>query len=607
MAQANEQSDFISQLGRELRELGRQIADEWHAAGVDIRNSMRRMRGTQVDYIVLPIGGTLPERSEPPRSFIERQLPLPPPAFSMARLNSIAQAVGDADNVKGIVFIFRGFQAGVATLQNFRRTLQRLREAGKESVVFTPYLDLRHYFAATAADRIIIPPSVHFDVLGLHTEIVFLKNTLDRLGVQADVIQISPYKTAFDSIGRADMSPEHRDQLDWLLDDQFDLLTAGMADGRRMDQEEMKRLIDQAPLTAAEALGFGLVDAVAYEDDLAELLSSGRFGKSQDDERFDKSLHDGQPKVKLKPWKEARRLLTEKSRRRCSQFIGVISLEGAIVMGPSRQPPIDIPIPFIGGAAAGEQTLVQLLRQAEKMDDMAALIFYVNSGGGSALASDLIGRQVSLLNQKKPVIVYMGDVAASGGYYVAAPARHIMSQSGTITGSIGVITAHFSTRDLYQKLDINRVQLERGERAGLYASTDPLSAAERQVYWDNIVDIYNEFKAVVAKGRDLPFETLDAICEGRVWTGRQARERGLVDSHGDFMEAIRKAAELAGLPLDDRYRIPVVDLYPKGGSYTPPVSFSAEAAAELNQWLSGERLRAFRSPLMLLPYEIRLD
>lgn len=598
MARANKQSDFLSQLGRELRELGRNIADDWHAAGVDIRNSMRRMRGAQVDYVVLPIGGALPERSEPPRSFIERQLPLPPPAFSMARLNSIVQAVGDADNVKGIVFIFRGFQAGVATLQNFRHTLQRLREAGKESVVFTPYLDLRHYFAATAADRIIIPPSVHFDVLGLHTEVVFLKNTLDRLGVQADVIQISPYKTAFDSIGRDDMTPEHRAQLDWLLDDQFDLLTAGMADGRRMAQEEMKGLIDQAPLTAGEALGFGLVDAVAYEDDLAELLSNGRFGKSQDEQ---------QPKARLRPWKEAQRLLTEKPRRRCSQFIGVISLEGAIMMGPSRQPPIDIPIPFIGGAAAGEQTVVQLLRQAEKIDDMAALIFYVNSGGGSALASDLIGRQVSLLNQKKPVIVYMGDVAASGGYYVAAPARHIMSQSGTITGSIGVITAHFSTRDLYQKLDVNRVQLARGERAGLYSSSDPLSASERQVYWDNIVDIYNEFKAVVAKGRDLPFETLDPICEGRVWTGRQARERGLVDSHGDFMEAIRKAAEVAGLPLDDRHRIPVMDLYPKGGGYTPPVSFGAEAAAELNQWLSGERLRAFRGPLMLLPYEIRLD
>lgn len=610
MTNANDQPDFLTQLGRELRDLGRTIADEWHTAGVDWRNSLRRMRGTHLDYVVLPIGGTLPERSEPRRSFIERQLPLPSPAFSMARLNAIVQAVGDADNVKGVVFIFRGFQAGLATLQNFRRSVERLREAGKESVVFTPYVDLRHYYAATAADRIIIPPSAHFEVLGLHSEVVFLKNALDRIGVQADVIQISPYKTAFDNLGKADMTPEHRAQLDWLLDDQFDLLTKGMADGRQMSQEALKRLIDQAPLTAAEALDYDLVDAVAYEDDLPYLLAVPRFGKSRHTETTEESapsaFQDKRPKAQLKPWSEARPQLTEKARRRTRKFIGVISLEGAIMMGSSRQPPIDIPIPFMGGPAAGEQTLVQLLRQAEKMDDMAALVFYVNSGGGSALASDLIGRQVSLLNQKKPVLVYMGDVAASGGYYVAALTRHIMSQSGSITGSIGVITAHFSTRDLYQKLDVNRVQLERGEHAGLYSTTDPLSPPERQVYWESIVDVYDQFKQVVAKGRNLPYETLDSICEGRVWTGRQALANGLVDGHGDFVDAIKKAASLAGLPVDDQHAISVVDIHPRGGSYIPPVSFGAQAAAEINHWLSGERLRALQGPLMLLPYEIRL-
>jgi protease-4 len=304
-------------------------------------------------------------------------------------------------------------------------------------------------------------------------------------------------------------------------------------------------------------------------------------------------------------------LLTEKVRRRTRKFIGVISLEGAIIMGPSRQPPIDLPIPFVGGAAAGEQTLVQLLRQAEKMDELAAIIFYVNSGGGSALASDLIGRQVALLDQKKPVLVYMGNVAASGGYYVAAPTRHIMSQSGTITGSIGVINAHLSTRDLYQKLEVNRVEMERGERAGLYSSSDPLSESERQVYWKSIVDIYNQFKQVVAEGRNLPFETLDPICEGRVWTGRQALGHGLVDGHGDFVDTLKKAAEVANLPVDDHHQIPVVDLHPKGSGYVPPVSFGGQATAgitaEISDWLSGERLRALQGPLMLLPYEIRLS
>jgi protease-4 len=629
VAQANDQADFFTQLGRELRDLGRVMADEWHAAGVDIRNSLRAMRGVRLDYVVLPVGGALPERSEPPRSFIERQLPLPQPPFSMARLNSMVRLASDADNIKGVVFLFRGFQTGLATLQNFRRSLERLRQAGKESVVFTPYVDLRHYYAATAADRIIIPPGAHFEVLGLYTEVVFLRNALERIGVQADVIQISPYKTAFDNIGKAEMTPEYRAQLDWLLDDQFDLLTAGMADGRQMSQEEMKRLIDQAPLTAAEALEYGLIDAVAYEDELPHLLAVTRFGKPvQSDAEASRHAESAVPasdsvlaeadsqdadkrsKARLKPWSEARPLLNEKARRRARRFIGVISLEGAIIMGPSRQPPIDIPVPFIGGAAAGEQTLVQLLRRAEKMDELAAVVFYVNSGGGSALASDLIGRQVALLNEKKPVLVYMGSVAASGGYYVAALTRYIMSQSGTVTGSIGVINAHLSTRDLYQKLDVNRVQVERGERAGLYSTSDPLSSSERQVYWESIVDIYDQFKQVVARGRNLPFEALDPICEGRVWTGRQALGHGLVDGHGDFVDALRKAAELAELPVDDQHLIPVIDLHPKGGSYVPPASFggppTAGIAAEISGWLSGERLRALQGPLMLLPCEIRL-
>jgi protease-4 len=440
--------------------------------------------------------------------------------------------------------------------------------------------------------------------------------------VQADVIQISPYKTAFDTIGKAEMTAEHRVQLDWLLDDQFDLLTTGMAAGRGISQAEMKQLIDRAPLTAAEAVSHKLVDAIAYEDDLPYLLAETKVSQSRHRETSEESASiseesapsashsispddDKRRKARLKPWSEARSSLTEKVRRRSNKLIGVVSLEGAIMMGPSRRPPIDLPIPFVGGATAGEQTLVQLLRQAEKMDELAAVIFYVNSGGGSALASDLIGRQIERLNQKKPVLVYMGDVAASGGYYVAAPTRCIMSQSGTITGSIGVITAHMSTRELYQKLSVNRVRLERGEHAGLYRTSDPLSAAERQVYWESIVEIYDQFKRVVAKGRNLPLETLDPICEGRVWTGRQARERGLVDEHGDFVDAIQKAAELAGLPCDNHHTIPVVDLYPKRQGYVAPLSFGEETTAEISHWLSGERLRAFQGPLLLLPYEFR--
>jgi protease-4 len=630
-------SDFLAELWRELKEARQTMAESLAALGVSIRNQLRAMRGAQVDYVVMAVGGSLPERAAPRRTFIERQLPLPSPPLSMEVLNNRLQAIADADNVKGVVFVWQDFTAGLATVQNLRRAMQRLRAAGKEAIVFTPYVDLAHYYAATAADRIIIPPSSQFDVLGLHAEAIFLKDALDRLGVEAEVVQISPYKTGANLFGRSDITPEQREQIEWLLDDRFDMITADIAAGRRKSQAEIKQWIDRAPLLAEEALAAGLVDHLAYEDELAFLLAEpttepvaepiadpmtepGREettappsgGQSTPPAAGLEEAGAGQDGAKqaqanLVPWPKAQGLLLEKRRRRSPKFIGVISLEGGIVMGPSRQPPIELPIPFIGGAAAGEQTLLKMLRRAQKLDDMAALIFHVDSPGGAALASDLIGREIKRINQKKPVLVYMGNMAASGGYYVSAPARHIMSQRGTLTGSIGVWSARIHTSGLYRKIDVNRVTLERGEHAGLYSDAAPLTEEERQILWRAIVHAYEQFKQIVADGRNLPYDELDAICEGKVWTGRQAYERKLVDSHGDFVDAVCQAAELAGLPTDDQHIIPVVNIQPKGGSYAPPEPFAtAGALATLNQWLAGEWLRDISGqPLLLLPYKIK--
>ncbi|HRO25103.1 MAG TPA: signal peptide peptidase SppA, partial [Promineifilum sp.] len=296
----------------------------------------------------------------------------------------------------------------------------------------------------------------------------------------------------------------------------------------------------------------------------------------------------------------------EKHRRRPRRYIGVVSLEGLIDMGTSRTPPIDLPIPFIGGKTAGDQTLVALLRRVEKLDDMAALIFHVDSGGGSALASDLIGRQIEQIAARKPVVVYMGNVAASGGYYVSALARHIMSQQATLTGSIGVIQTRVNSDGLYGKIAANRVAVERGHHAGLYRSSGPMSAEDREINWRTINVIYDQFKAVVARGRNMTTEQVHEVGAGRVWTGRQAQGHGLVDSHGDFVDAIRKAAELAALPTDDEYTIPVTNFIARDSSYTLPGNAPKEAVETLSRLLTGEGLRELNGqPLMLLPYELR--
>ncbi len=598
------QSDFFSELSRELVDLWQAIRDHLTALGANLRNQLRLLRRAQVDYVLMPISGSLPERSLPPRGFIQRQLPLPPPPLSLETLNRRLQMIADAPNVKGVVFIFRGLSAGLATLQNFRQAVERVRAAGKEVVVYTPYLDLPHYFAASAADRIVAPPSAEFTVLGLRAEATYLKDALNQVGFHVDVVQISPYKTAFNPFSNAGMTPEEREQISWLLDEQFNMMVTGMAQGRSEIHtvESLTALINQAPYFATKAQELGLIDHVAYEDELPHLLAAeptNQPPKQPNDQPT--------PKANLQPWSKAAPLLLEKKRRRTRQFIGVVSLEGGIVMGPSRNPPIDLPIPFIGGAMAGEATLVKLLRQAEQAQHMAALIFHVDSAGGSALASDLIARQIRRIGQKKPVLVYMGNVAASGGYYVSAPAQHIMSQSGTFTGSIGVINGRISSHDFLKKLHLNQVHLDRGERVGLYRNNTPMTEEERQIFWDSIVTIYEQFKGVVADGRSLPIDELDPICEGRVWSGRQALAHKLVDSHGDFLDAIRQAAEMAGLPTDDAHVIPVHNFHPKDDGYLPAPPFAANALAGIGQMLLEAEWQQFNGrPLLLMPYILKL-
>ena len=280
----------------------------------------------------------------------------------------------------------------------------------------------------------------------------------------------------------------------------------------------------------------------------------------------------------------------------------MILVEGALVRGESSTPPIDIPLPIVGEATAGAETINQQLRRAEARSDLAALLLYVNSPGGDALASDLIAREVERVARKMPVVVLMGNVAASGGYYISAPAHHIMAQEGTITGSIGVISGRLSTAGLLQRVEANRVALRRGRRAGLYADGAPLTEEEYAVLYGTISEIYRQFKEHVARHRKLDLDTLDEICLGRVWTGRQALERGLVDSFGDFDDAVRKAAELGGLPTDDDHAAWLLTF--RGGGARLPQPF--EAAEGALQFLIGERARSWNGrPQLLLPYSIR--
>jgi protease-4 len=610
MSDLDNNNDFWAVLSDELKQVWQDFTNAWRQMAVSLRNSVRKLRQAEIDYVVLELGGALPERAEPPRSFIERQLPLPSPALSLEQFNARLAHIADADNVNGVLLICNGISAGTSTIQNIRRSLERLKDAGKTVVVYTPYLDLRHYYLATAADRIIVPPSANFEAFGLHSEVIFLKPALEKLGIGIEAVQISPYKSAPNTFIKEGITPEQQEQMEWLLDDLFDQITAAFANGRNLTQAQMQDLMNQVPLSAEAALAAGLVDDVAYQDELETLLAARKTIEDEaivqsEDEQAETTEEEETPKATLLDWDKASRLLTEKARKRSRKFIGVISLEGSIMMGNSQSPPIDLPIPLVGGDTAGEQTLVYLLRRAEQLDDMAGLIFHVDSPGGSALASDLIGREIQRLSQKKPVLVYMGNTAASGGYYVSAFANHIMSQTLTITGSIGVFALRLHAQELYNKVGINRVGLDRGSRANLFSGMTPLSEDERTAFHNSIVESYQQFKHVVAAGRNLPYEELDEICNGRVWTGRQALGHKLVDSHGDFIDAIHKLAELAELPDPASHTIPVVNLFAKNRRYITPQPF--EIAEMVGKLLAPDRVEAFNNkPLFLLPYSIKI-
>ena len=602
-------SSFFKELSLELRQVWQWFRYRLASGGVGLRNKYRQLRRFQLDYIVLALSGPLPERASPPRGFLQRRLPFPPEPLSLETLNWQLERIADATNVKGVILILQDLPGGIAKLENLRRAIERLRSAGKECVIYTPHLDIRHYFVAAAANRIITPPSVTFNVLGLSAEAIFLKDALTKIGITVDVFQVSPYKGAFDTFGQADITPEQEEQLNWILDENFSTIIKAISPGRSLSEDEVRALIDSAPFPAQKALDVGLIDNLAYEDEIAGVLgdvfvenSPALNSTTKDSNSSEKSHHT---KAKIATWSMAHSILLEKYRKPLNKHIGVISLEGQIDMGASRRAPIKlpIPIPLFGATSVGERTVLKLLRQAERDRRMAALVVLIDSGGGSPLASDLIWRQLQRISQKRPVLAYMGNVAASGGYYIAAAAEHIMGQPATITGSIGVVSLHVNMKGLYEKINVNRISLSRGQRATLYSDIRELTPEDHDILNQQLNNLYSDFKRIVANGRNIPYEDLDPICEGRVWTGRQAKDRGLIDSFGDLVDAIKTAAEMADLPVDDKHFIPVANLNQPSSGYVLPKAF--EANEEIEQLIAAEVLRNYAGhPQFIMPFRL---
>ncbi len=581
-----------SNFGRKSGKLRNRIRYQRQRIGGSVRNWRRKRRYGNVGYVVLPISGSLPELSEPPLGFIERRLPLPSPPLSLQAVRYIFRKVEEADNASGIVILLKEFSAGFGTIQSLRRIIERFKQNEKRVILYTPYLSLRAYYLATAADLIVVPPSAEFNVTGLQIDAVYFKDALAEVGVEIDIVQISPYKTAGNSFGESTMTAAEHEQYSWLLDDQYEMFTRDIAHDLKMPQETLKALIDQAPFDVQKAQEAGLVDAVGYDDELHWAIR----------ERW------SEKEVNLVTWRKARARLTRKVRRRHHQFIGVVGIEGGITMraAPSLNP-------FARRSNSADHASVShLLRRAEREEEMAALVVYVNSPGGDALASDLIWRDLARIGRKIPVLIYMGNIAASGGYYIAAGGQHIMAQPATLTGSIGVITGRPSTRGLMNKLHVNRVSIKRGENVGLYRDLQPLTEQERTLIFERIEDNYAQFKRVVANARPVAYDELDAVALGRVWTGNQAKERQLIDSFGDLQDLILRAHKVANLPLDDSIHVPIRNLYSSSTRYILPSleeempSSVCEMVEKLTDVFTKNMMPKFNGqPLYMMPLDLQ--
>lgn len=489
-------------------------------------HNMQRQRHKAIDYVMIKAPSQFPSIPAE-RSFIQRQI-LGPPPMSLMEFAAALERIGDDPRPIGAVLYFRGLSASMADLQTMRDAIVRLREKGKRVLSYAPGYRTLDYYVASACDEILLPPGGMLETSGLFSRQVFLKAGLEAVGLQFDAVAISPYKGAADTLTRTEPSPEGREQINWLLDSTFDMIVDGIAATRKMKADAVKTMIDQAVHLGEDALDKGYIDGIMNEERLIEYLGI----------------------AKMTMWEEANQQIYLPARDFTQKYVGVIYGGGMIVDGESASPPSDppIPIPFAGGERLGDVTLNQQVRNLMQDPDCAALALYIDSGGGSASASESMASALEEFAKSRPLVVFMGGVAASGGYYIATPASWIVAQAGTITGSIGVIMGKLVNSDLLKKLRFNAVSYLRGDNADIVAGESQFSDAQREIIRSGIEHIYDRFLARVADSRGKTKADIDAIGGGRVFTGEQALNNGLVDEIGSLHRAVSKARELANLP-----------------------------------------------------------
>ena len=421
--------------------------------------------------------------------------------------------------------------AGWGKSEEIRDAIADFRSSGKPVYAYMEYGMNKEYYIASACDKIYLAPPGELFINGLAADVMFFRGSLDKLGVYPDIFQIGKYKTAGDTFTRKDMSDAHREFMNELVDDIFNRYVDGISKGRGKTPEQVRALIDDAPYNGARAKEVGLIDGSAYRDQLEKDLKAKLGYKDSDQLRIVRGgdYSDVDP---------------ESLGLNKGEKIAVIYATGDIGSGQSENSPS-------GSQSIGSDTVSKAVNDAAADTSIKAIVLRVDSPGGSGLASDIIWHAVDAAKQKKPVVVSMSDVAASGGYYISASANKILAEPSTITGSIGVVAGKPVLRGFYDWLGISNEYIMRGKNAGMFRETEKFSDDERAKFEDWIKNTYyNDFVPKVAQGRNKDAAYVDSIGQGRVWTGSQGQQRGLVDQFGGLDAAIEVAKDLAKIPKD---------------------------------------------------------
>jgi protease-4 len=421
-------------------------------------------------------------------------------------------------------------EAGWAKSEEIRDAITDFRASGKPVYAYMETGLNKDYYIASACDKIFVPPPGELFTIGLAADVMFFRGSLDKLGVYPDIIQIGKYKSAGDTFTQKEMTPAHREFINSLLDDLYGRYVEGIAKARSKSPDEMKAIIDNAPYTAAQAKEAGLIDGALYHDEVEKELKK-RLGYKDGDE------------MPIARAGDYRQITQESLGLNKGERVAVIYAAGDIVSGKST----------FGGSGEetiGSESLVKTINEARDDKAIKAIVLRIDSPGGSGLASDIIWRAIESAKEKKPVVVSMSDVAASGGYYIACNANKIVAEPSTITGSIGVVGGKPVVKGFYDWIGVTNEYVMRGKNAGMFRETEKFSDTERKKFQEFIGTTYDDFISKVGKGRGKEKAYIDTIGQGRVWTGRQGKDNGLVDEYGGLEKAIEIAKQLAKIPAE---------------------------------------------------------